>query len=187
MNFSQKSLQELLEIRENFILEDLNIDYISNLITQKEIEYVKSILEDGPGGAAAAASIGIGGNGVAYSNATIAGPGNVVNAQPSSYAGATTGDAYTKGGGFDGSGDGSINVPYNPGGRKKVFQKIPAPLDDRKGSSKRRKNKILQGLKDIFANRQDYTAGQGGSKPSKIMNFDNFSKEDINKVTKVKQ
>ena len=76
-------------------------------------------------------------------------------------------------------------MPYNPGGRKKVFQKIPA--DNRKGSNKRRKNKLIQGLKNIFSQRQDYTSGQGAAKPSKIMNFDNFSKDDLNKVTKVKQ
>ena len=187
MNIYQMSLEELFTLRGQLLTEGLDIDLLSEIILQKEDEYVKSIMEDGPGGAAAAASIGIGGNGVAYANASTSGLGNVVNAQPSSYAGATTGDAYTKGGGFDGSGDTSINVPYNPGGRKKMFQKLAAPMTDRKGSSKRRRNKILRGLKDTFSMKQDYTAGQGKSKPGKIMNFDSFSKDDLNKVTRVKE
>jgi hypothetical protein len=99
------------------------------------------------------------------------------------FAGVTTEPGYSAGGGSVGSGD--ISVPYNPGGRKKVFQKIP--VDNRKGTNKRRKNKMIQGLKNIFSQKQDYTAGQGGSKPSKIMNFDKFSKDDLNKVTRVKQ
>jgi hypothetical protein len=64
--------------------------------------------------------------------------GSVVSPQPSMFAGVTTEPGYSDGGGKVGSGD--ISVPYNPGGRKKVFQKISA--DNRKGTNKRRKNKI---------------------------------------------
>ena len=46
---------------------------------------------------------------------------------------------------------------------------------------------MIQNLKNIFSQKQDYTSGQSNRKPSKIMNFDKFSKEDFNKVTKVKQ
>jgi len=107
--------------------------------------------------------------------------GSVVSPQPSIFAGVTTEPGYSMGGGKVGSGD--VSVPYNPGGRKKVFQKVP--VDNRKGNSKRRKNKMIQGLKNIFSQKQDYTSGQGKSKPSKIMNFSNFSKDSINKPTKV--
>jgi len=184
MDISNMSLHHLCEMRGQLIIEGLDTDLISEIILEKEKNYIQSVLEDGPGGAAAAASIGIGGNGVAMANASIGGMGAVTSSQPSAYAGSTTEPAFSAGGGKSGSGD--ISVPYNPGGRKKVFQKIPAPLDDRKGSSKRRKNKILQGLKNVFANKQDYTAGQGKSK-SKVMNFDQFDKENLSKVTKVKQ
>ena len=109
--------------------------------------------------------------------------GSVVSPQPSMFAGVTTEPGYSSGGGKEGSGD--VSVPYNPGGRKKVFQKIA--VDNRKGSNKRRKNKMIQGLKNIFSQKQDYTSGQGKSKSGKIMNFDSFSKDDLNKVTKVKQ
>lgn len=182
---SDLSLEQLFELRGKMMFEGLNVDILSDLISKREIEYIDSILEDGPGGAAAAASIGIGGGGVGYASANIGGMGPVSSPQPSVYAGSTTEPAFSMGGGKVGSGD--IGVPYNPGGRKKTFQKISAPLSDRKGTNKRRKNKILKGLKDIFANKQDFTANQGGVKKSNIMNFDKFAKDQISKVTKVKQ
>jgi len=187
MKISNLSLEDLFKLRSDMILENKNVDEINKIIFLKEIDYVKFINEDtatgGPSGAVGAGSVGYGGNGVAYTNATTAGMGSVVSPQPSMFAGVTTEPGYSQGGGSVGSGD--VSVPYNPGGRKKVFQKVP--VDNRKGTNKRRKNKMIQGLKNIFSQKQDYTAGQGNSKPSKIMNFDNFSKEDLNKVTRVKQ
>jgi hypothetical protein len=185
---SNASLLELLEIRSKMILENKNTEKIDSVILEKEQEYIDYLNEDtsgtgGPAGAVGGSSVGS--SGVALSNATTAGMGAVVSPQPSMFAGVTTEPGYSMSGGTIGSGD--ISVPYNPGGRKKVFQKVPAPLTDRKGSNKRRKNKILRGLKDIFSMKQDYTAKQGGVKKSNIMNFDNFSKEELNKVTKVKQ
>lgn len=185
MDISNMSLQNLCEMRGQLTLEGLDTDLISEIILEKEKNYIQSVLEDGPGGAAAAASIGIGGGGVAMANASIGGMGAVTSSQPSAYAGSTTEPAFSAGGGKSGSGD--ISVPYNPGGRKKVFQKMSAPLTDRRGSNKRRKNKILRGLKDIFSQKQDFTSGQGGIKKSKVMNFDQFDKENLSKVTKVKQ
>jgi hypothetical protein len=181
------NLGELFTLRSNMLLEGKDITDISNMILEKEQDYVNYLNEDtatgGPSGAAGAATVGYGGGGVGYSNATTSGMGAVISPQPSMFAGVTTEPGYSAGGGSVGSGD--ISVPYNPGGRKKVFQKIP--VDNRKGTNKRRKNKMIQGLKNIFSQKQDYTAGQGNSKPSKIMNFDNFSKDDLNKVTRVKQ
>ena len=181
------SILELFELRSKMLLEGKDTSKISDLILEKETQYLNYINEDtatgGPAGSAGAATVGYGGNGVGYSNATTAGMGSVVSPQPSMFAGVTTEPGYSAGGGKEGSGD--ISVPYNPGGRKKMFQKIP--VDNRKGTNKRRKNKMIQGLKNIFSQKQDYTAGQGKSKPGKIMNFDSFSKDDLNKVTKVKQ
>lgn len=188
MNIYKLSLPQLFDLRGQMISEGLDTDPISNLIQMREQEYIDSIYEDvsgtgGPAGSAGAASIGMGGGGVGYANAAIGGMGAVTAAQPSIYAGSTMEPGFSAGGGRTGSGD--VSVPYNTGGNK-VFQKIAAP-DNRKGSNKRRKNKILQGLKNIFSQKQDYTSGQGKSKPGKIMNFDSFSKDDLNKVTKVKQ
>lgn len=186
MEISKMNLSELFLLREKLIKDGLDFESITELIQNKEQDYVNYLLEDGPGGAAAAASIGVGGGGVAYANATIGGSGPVISSQPSTFAGATTEPAYSSGGGKDGSGDlGNINVAYNPGGKKKVFQKISAPMDNRKGTNKRRRNKMIRGLQNVFANKQDWTHGQSGIKGSKIASFDSFEKEKINKVTKV--
>lgn len=186
MTNKNTSLQELFELRSKLILDGENIDQITEQIMEKESEYVSYILEDtasgGPSGAVGSSSVGYGGGGVAYADASIGGMGSVVSPQPSVFTGVTTEPGYSMGGGKVGSGD--VSVPYNPGGRKKVFQKVP--VDNRKGNNKRRKNKMIQGLKNIFSQKQDYTAGQGKPKSSKVMNFDNFSKSNINKPTKVK-
>jgi hypothetical protein len=182
MKLENLNIEQLAELRTSMLLENKDVSNINSLIDIKESEYVNTLFEDGPGGAAAAASTGIGGGGVAYSNAATGGMGAVVAAQPSNNTGVTTEPGYTSGGGKTGSGD--ISMPYNAGGTK-MFQK--APVDNRRGTNKRRKNKVLAGLKSVFANRQDFTAGQGKDKPSKLMNFDSFSKDELAKVTKVKQ
>ena len=124
------SLGELFEIRSRMVLEGLNVDEISETIFQKESEYISYILEDtasgGPAGSVGAASVGYGGGGVAYADASIGGMGAVVSPQPSIFAGVTMDPGYSAGGGRVGSGD--ISVPYNPGGRKKVFQKIAVEI-----------------------------------------------------------
>lgn len=171
MELNKLNINELINLRANMILERKDISEISDLIELKEIN------EDGDGG------IGMSGGGVAYANASIGGMGDVVSSQPSSYAGVTTEPGYTSGGGTVGSGD--VSIPYNSGSNKKMFQK--SKLDDRHGTSKRRKNKILRGLKDVFSKRQDFTAGQGAVKGKKVMNFNDFNKDDMNKVTKVTQ
>jgi hypothetical protein len=186
MEITNLNIEELVELRTKMILEGKDVSQINFLIDCKESEYLNYLFEDGatggPSGAAGAASIGMGGGGVAYGNAAIGGMGAVVAAQPSNNAGVTTEPGYSAGGGKTGSGD--IGVPYNAGGTK-VFQKMP--VDNRKGSNKRRKNKILAGLKSVFANRQDFTSGQGKDKPKRVMNFDNFTKDELSKVTRNKQ
>jgi hypothetical protein len=132
----------------------------------------------GPAGAVASSSVGGGGNGVAYSNASIGGMGSVVAAQPSIYAGVTLDPGYSLGGGTVGSGD--ISIPYNSGPMK-VFQKIKNPLDSRRGSAKRRRNKEVEELKNALSPKKDYTASKGVNK-MKIVSFDKFkemSKEPL--------
>ena len=181
MKIEKLNIEQLAELRTSMLLENKDVSDINFLIDIKESEYLNTLFEDGPGGAAAAASTGIGGGGVAYSNAATGGIGGVVAAQPSNNTGVTTEPGYTAGGGKTGT---DISIPYNAGGTK-MFQK--APVDNRRGTNKRRKNKVLAGLKSVFANRQDFTAGQGKDKPKRVMNFDSFSKDELSKVTKVKQ
>lgn len=116
----------------------------------------------------------------------VGGMGAVVSANPSSFAGSTIGTSWSSGGGTVGSGD--VSVPYNAGGQR-VVQKIPAPMGKEHGAKTGKKSRVkkldMKALKDIFAKRQDYTAGEGNAdRPSKVMSFDAFQKDDINTVKK---
>lgn len=107
--------------------------------------------------------------GVAMANTTIAGMGSVVNSQPSALPGALNGSAWISGGGSEGSGD--VSVPYNPGGGNRVFQKIAAPTGNKK-SKKVKKSKKSK---------------KNPNKSNRLMKFSDFEKENLNKVTYVKQ
>ena len=176
------SLYELFSIRSEMIKSGLSVDKINKIIENKESQYRREINEDvsatgGPSGAVGGSSVGS--TGVAMANASISGMGNVVSSQPSSYSGVTMDPGYSAGGGITGSGD--ISVPYNTGG-KKVFQKVPTRKsdDNRFGTSKRRKSKMIGALKTMKKASE--------MKPSKkLMRFDDFSKDNLMKITKVKQ
>lgn len=115
------------------------------------------------------------------------GMGAVVSAQPSGLAGATIGTNWASGGGTVGSGD--VSIPYNPSGSNRVFQKIPAPMGKEHGPRTGKKSRVkkldLKSLKDIFAKRQDFTAGQGDtSGKKKVLDFNDFLKNDFNTIKK---
>jgi hypothetical protein len=185
MKLKETDLKFLYRLKSQLISENKDFEFIEDLIFEKELEYLSEDTS-ATGGPSGAVLGGGGSSGVAYSNASISGMGSVVSPQPSMFAGVTNEPGYTSGGGKVGSGD--ISIPYNPGGRKKVFQKLSSDLGNRKGSSKRRKNKLLNGLKNIFSSKQDYTDNQGKSKgPGKIMDFEKFSKDEFNKITRIKQ
>ena len=75
-----------------------------------------------------------------------------------------------------------------------MFQKIAAPEMGKNhgahtGKKSREKKLDMKTLKSMFAKKQDYTAGEGdvdGEAPrvSKVMNFDNFAKDNINTIKK---
>lgn len=101
------------------------------------------------------------------SGTSISGMGSVVNSQPSSFPGALNGNDWINGGGSEGSGD--ISVPYNPSGGNRMFQKLPAPLSNKKKIKKdKHKNINLP-------------------KSQKLMKFSDFTKDEMNKVTRVKE
>lgn len=201
MKNKKNKLEKLFQIREDLILEGKNINEINLLIEEAESDYINSIHEDvsatgGPAGAAGASSIGISGVGVAYGNATTAGMGPVTPSQPSSYSGVTTEPGYSAGGGKTGT---DVSIPYSASisskdSPKKIISQKGDPLN--KGKKDRRKNKMIAGLKQALKSRKDFTANQGGvpkySAPSqpkepRVMNFDNFAKDQMNKVTHVKE
>lgn len=139
----------------------------------EKISNRESLLEDG-GGTSATGGPAVGGMGA------------VVNAQPSGLAGATIGTSWASHGGTTGSGD--VDVPYNPSGANRVFQKIPAPMGNdhgpRTGKKSRTKKLDLKALKSVFAKKQDFTSGQSKNGEKKVMSFDDFQKNDINTIKK---
>jgi hypothetical protein len=165
------SLMELYQMKwrmisENLKDDDLMIEILST-IQNKETK----ILEDTS--ATGGLSVGSAGN---------------VSAQPSGLAGTTIGTNWASGGGTEG---GYLAVPYNPSGVNRVFQKLPMGKDHgpRTGKKSRTKKLDLKALKDVFAKRQDFTAGEGERDQDvrgkgKVLNFNNFLKNDFNTIKK---
>lgn len=163
---------ELYQIKSRFLKEDHSdevlFEQIVSTIKQKE----SLILEDTS----------------ATGGTSVGGMGAVVNAQPSGLAGTTIGTNWASGGGSVGSGD--VSIPYNPSGSNRVFQKMPSPMGKehgpRTGKKSRQKRLDLKALKDIFAKRQDFTSGEGEikSKDKKVLDFNNFLKNDFNTIKK---
>jgi hypothetical protein len=106
----------------------------------------------------------------------------------SGLGGQTIGTSWASGGGDEDPGQ--INIPYNPSGSNRVFQKIATPEMGKNhgahtGKKSREKKLDMKTLKSMFAKRQDYTAGEGEvDRPSKVMSFDNFAKDDMNTIKK---
>ena len=109
----------------------------------------------------------------------------------SGLGGQTLGTSWASGGGGE---PGQVSAPYNPGGSNRMFQKIAAPEMGKNhgahtGKKSREKKLDMKTLKSMFAKRQDYTAAEGevdGEKerPSKVMSFGNFAKDNINTIKK---
>jgi hypothetical protein len=91
-------------------------------------------------------------------------------------------------------GSGDVSIPYNPSGANRMQQKIPIQTmgkdhGARTGKKSRVKKLDLKALKDVFAKRQDFTSGEGereqGTKGAgKVMNFNNFLKNDFTTIKK---
>jgi hypothetical protein len=166
----EMSLYQLYSIKEK--MEQENDSNSKNYIRLcEEISNIEKIMEDTSATGGPAGSVG--------------GMGAVVSAQPSGLAGQTIGTSWASGGGTVGSGD--ISVPYNPGGSNRMQQKIPVMGSNhgpRTGKKSREKKLDIKALKDVFARRQDFTAGQTRSGEKKVMSFDNFKKDDVNKIKK---
>lgn len=138
--------------------------------------YEKELLLESDGGAGTSATGG----------PSVGGMGDVVNSQPSGLAGATIGTSWASGGGKLGSGD--VSSPYNPSGSNRMQQKIPVMgynHGSRTGKKSRTKKLDLKALKNVMSKRQDYTAGEGEVKKApKVMNFQDFIKNDFTTVKK---
>ncbi len=178
---STMSIKQLRELKSKIILENGSSEYIQKI---EDAIYKKRIMineDDGAGGTTAGSAPsgstggGVYSGGVAYGDASnIAGMGGIASAQPSSLPGATTGNDFTNHGGTVGSGD--IGTPLN----NKPFQK--ADMGRNHGANTGKKSRVkkqdLKNLKSNLANK--------GKSSGKIMNFDDFYKTKMNKITKLK-
>ncbi len=184
-NFTLKQLYKFYDKITSENYPDKDIDRIADLIRTKEGDVV---FEDvsatgGPSGSVGGSSVGSFGVGLA--NSTTAGMGGVVSSQPSAFPGSLNGTNWINGGGKSGSGD--ISVPYNPSGANRMFQKIPMGKNHgaKTGKKSRIKGIDMKALKNMFAKNQDITTKS--EKPKRVMNFDDFQKDEFTKVTKIKE
>jgi hypothetical protein len=167
------SLMELYQMKWRMIKENLKDDELMVEILSTIQNKENKLLEDTS----------------ATGGPSIGGMGAVVSSQPSGLAGTTIGTNWASGGGTEGSGD--VSIPYNPSGSNRVFQKLPMGKDHgpRTGKKSRVKKLDIKALKDIFAKRQDFTSGEGEREQGvkgkgKVLNFNNFLKNDFNTIKK---
>jgi hypothetical protein len=118
---------------------------------------------------------------------SIGGMGAVVSAQPSGLAGSTIGTNWSNNGGTIGSGD--VSIPYSINVSNRPSQKVPVQMGSNHGSrtgkktrKKRMTLKTMQQLKNTLSQKQDYT--KTGEPKSRVMDFNDFKKADINKIKK---
>jgi hypothetical protein len=182
------SLKQLYDFHDKMISENYSendIEIVNKLIVEKESELLEfTSATGGPAGALGSSNVGYGSTGIGMR--TSVGP---VPDQRPGFPGAIGGIDWMS----STSDDGNINVPYNPSGKNRMFQKIKDPMGKGHGARTGKKSRVkpldLKALKNIFAkNKKSNTNTMGQSeKPKKVMNFDDFAKGEMTKVTKVKE
>jgi hypothetical protein len=170
-------------IKENY--SPIDIEVINSLIVEKESEILEfTSATGGPSGSIGSSNIGYGSTGVGMR--TSVGP---VPSQQPGFPGEARGTSWMD----SNDGDGDIKIPYNPSGKNRTFQKIASPMGKGHGARTGKKSRVkpldMKALKNMFANKQkgnNNTMGQS-KKPKKVMNFDDFAKGEMTKITKVKE
>ena len=181
-------IEYLVEKRSGFIKHGLDVTDINRKLRKLEDQYAKILVEDtsatgGPSGAVSGGAVGS--HGVAMANASIAGMGAVVSPQASSLAGSTMGSNFSDHGGTTGSGD--VSVPFPVGGKNPMYQKLPMGKShgSRTGKKSRNKRLSLSQLRNVFSKKQDWTIGSEKKASGKVMNWDSFVRDDLNKVKRI--
>lgn len=178
------SLKKLYKLYHKAILENSSqseLDVLLELINQKELNETTSAT-GGPSGSVGSSSVGFGSIGTSLKSNV----GPVPPAQPSRATGNLKGINWMNGGD---SGSDDIEVPYNPSGPNRVFQKIPAPMGKGHGARTGKKSRVkgldLKALSNILKNKNKDTDMK--PRQGKVMNFDDFQKGEVNQITKVKE
>ena len=179
------TLEQLYDFHEKMIFEkysEKDIETVNQLIVERE----SKLLEGGMTSATGGLDMSAGGGSIGVGIRSTVGP---VPAQNQGFPGTSGGQNWTD----SKSGDGNINVPYNPSGKNRTFQKMKDPMGKGHGARTGKKSRVkpldLKALRNIFAkNKKSNTNTMGQSeKPKKVMNFDDFAKGEVNKITKVKE
>ncbi len=185
----RKELESLIKDRTSLVLEGADTSELNRKINSLQNKYNSLLLEDtsatgGPSGAVTGSAVGS--SGVAMANASISGMGAVVSPQASSFAGTTGGTNFTAGGGTVGSGD--VSAPFPVGGRNPMYQKMEMGKSHgaRTGKKSRQKRLSISQLKNIFSKKQDFTIGSEKKSP-RVMNWQDFQKDDVNKIKRLKK
>ena len=102
--------------------------------------------------------------------------------------GQNIGTSWASGGG-DGVQPGQVSIPYNPGGANRVFQKVSTPEMGKNhgahtGKKSREKKLDMKTLRSMFKKRKEESDLDFKDRPKKVMNFDNFAKDNINTIKK---
>lgn len=161
-----KKVDILKKIKKEYLKKDISTKDIDSLINKESINEDTSATGS-PSGGSSVSSIG-----VANVGATTAGMGPIVSSTPSSNSGCTNGTDFTSGGGTIGSGDigfplsgRTYNIGMNHGSNTGKKSRIPFSL-----------KKGLKKFKSMSKEKK---------KSGKVLNFNDFKKDDINKVKKI--
>lgn len=83
-----------------------------------------------------------------------------------------------------------IQVPFNSASKNRVFQKIPVPMGKGHGARTGKKSRVkgldLKAMRDMLKNRKNKDTDMK-PRTQKVMNFDDFQKGEVTRVTKVKE
>lgn len=179
-SLKQFSLKQLYDMKKTYLNNDYedNDFFIEILENIKEKEKVEEIDET----TSATGGLAVSG-----------GSGAVVSGQPSGIPGENLGKNWMSNGSVDG--EGNLEVPYNPSGNNRVFQKIKTGKmgkdhGPRTGKKSRKKRIDMKKLRDDFEkqyNKGEKDGGEEQEQPTtkkKVMNFDNFLKDEFDKPKK---
>ena len=176
------SLKQLYKLYRKALLENSSegdLDIILELINQQELNETTSAT-GGPSGAVGASAVGYGGGGVPLRSTV----GPVPSNNPPRSSGNLSGLDWIN----NPSQSKDIETPFNPSGPNRVFQKIPSPMGKGHGARTGKKSRVkpldLKSLRNVLKNKNKQTDMK---RTGKVMNFDDFQKDEITKVTKVKE
>ena len=112
----------------------------------------------------------------------VVGGGGGITGNPITLGNTPVGPKWASGGGDD---KGYINIPYNPGGgTNKMMQRVPVMgtgHGPRTGKKTREKRLDINAIRKSLAQRKDFQRKEG---EKKVMDFDNFTKDEINTIKK---